>query len=65
MGRPEANRHRALGEGEMHLWLSAARPTLEAYWVDVFTTARKFGYPIEVLKNTSRETNRYGLLLVE
>lgn len=49
----------------MHLWLSAARPTLEAYWVDVFTTARKFGYPIEVLKNTSRETNRYGLLLVE
>jgi len=42
-----------------------ARPTLEAYAVDVFTTARKFGYPLEVLKNYDLETNRYGLLLVE
>jgi len=33
--------------------------------VDVFTTARKFNYPIEVLKNYGEETNRYGLLLVE
>ncbi len=44
---------------------SVARPTLEAYGVDVFTTARKFGYPIQVLKNYQEETNRYGLLLVE
>ena len=42
-----------------------ARPTLEAYGVDVFTTARKFGYPIEVLNQYDQETNRYGLLLVE
>ena len=44
---------------------SVARPTLEAYSVDVFTTARKFGYPVEVLKGYEEETNRYGLLLVE
>lgn len=44
---------------------SSARPTLEAYCVDVFTTARKFGYPIEVLNKYDQETNRYGLLLVE
>jgi predicted metal-binding protein len=44
---------------------SLARPTLEAYCVDVFTTARKFGYPIQVLKGFEEETNRYGLLLVE
>jgi predicted metal-binding protein len=44
---------------------SKARPTLEAYCVDVFATARKFGYPIGVLKGFSEETNRYGVLLVE
>lgn len=44
---------------------SSARPTLEAYGVDVFTTARKFGYALRVLKNYGEETNRFGLLLVE
>jgi len=44
---------------------SLARPTLEAYGVDVFTTARNTGYPIEVLNRYDQETNRYGLLLVE
>ncbi len=44
---------------------SSARPTLEAYAVDVFTTARRFGYPLAVLKGYEEETNRYGLLLVE
>jgi len=44
---------------------SLARPTLEAYCVDVFATARKFGYPIQVLKGFGEETNRYGALLVE
>jgi predicted metal-binding protein len=43
---------------------SLARPTLEAYAVDVFSTARKFGYPIQVLKSYQEEMNRYGLLLV-
>jgi predicted metal-binding protein len=44
---------------------SLARPTLEAYSVDVFTTARKFGYPVRVLKGYEEETNRYGVLLVD
>jgi hypothetical protein len=33
--------------------------------VDVFTTARKFGYRIDVLRDYGEETNRYGVLLVE
>ena len=42
-----------------------ARPTLEAFGVDVFATARKIGYPVRVLKGYEEETNRFGLLLVE
>ena len=44
---------------------SEARPTLEAFGVDVFSTARMMGYPIQVVKNYQEEMNRYGLLLVE
>ena len=44
---------------------SLARPTLEAYCVDVFATARKLGYPIQVLKKYTEEMNRYGALLIE
>ncbi len=42
-----------------------ARPTLEAFGVDVYATARKMGYPIQVLKGYEEEMNRFGLLLVE
>jgi predicted metal-binding protein len=42
-----------------------ARPTLEGFCVDVFSTAGKFNYPIRVLKGYGEETNRYGALLVE
>ena len=42
-----------------------SRPTLEAFGVDVYTTARKLGYPIQVVKDFHDEMNRYGLLLVE
>ena len=42
-----------------------ARPTLEAFGVDVYATARKRGYPIQVLKGYEQEMNRFGLLLVE
>ncbi len=42
-----------------------ARPTLEAFSVDVFATARKFGYPIQVLRGYKEKTNRYGALLLE
>lgn len=44
---------------------SKSRPTLESYSVDVFGTARKFGYPIQVLRDFGEEINRYGALLVE
>ena len=44
---------------------SLARPTLEGYCVDVFATARKFGYPIQVLREYGEEMNRYGALLIE
>lgn len=41
------------------------RPTPEALGVDVFATARKLGYPIEVLTDRSQVMNRYAFLLVE
>lgn len=42
-----------------------ARPSLEAFAVDVYGTARKVGYPIHVVRSYEEETNRFGLLLVE
>jgi predicted metal-binding protein len=43
----------------------SARPTPEAMAVDVFSTVRKLGYPIEVLSDYSKTMNRYAFLLVE
>ncbi len=42
-----------------------ARPTLEGFCVDVYATARKMDYPIQVLKGYEEEMNRFGLLLIE
>jgi predicted metal-binding protein len=42
-----------------------ARPSPEALAMDVFSTVRKVGYPIEVLSNYAQEMNRYAFLLVE
>ena len=42
-----------------------ARPSMEACGIDVFTTARSNGYPIEVVLDESSEQNYYGLLLIE
>lgn len=42
-----------------------ARPTPEGMGIDVFTTVRKVGYPIEVLTEYSQTMNRYAFLLVE
>lgn len=42
-----------------------ARPTLEAFGVDVYGTARRMSYPIQVVKDYHDEMNRYGMLLVE
>ena len=42
-----------------------SRPTLEAFGVDVYATAHKMGYPLQVVKGYEEETNRFGLLLLE
>ena len=43
----------------------SVRPTPEALGVDVFATARKLGYPIEVLTDYDQAMNRYAFLLIE
>lgn len=43
----------------------ASRPTPEAFGVDVFATARKCGYPIDVLEDFGQTQDRYAFLLVE
>jgi predicted metal-binding protein len=42
-----------------------ARPSMEACGIDVYTTVRSNGYPIEVVKNYSDDANYYGLVLIE
>jgi predicted metal-binding protein len=42
-----------------------ARPAMEACGIDVYATAHKNGYPIEVLKDKSCEGNYFGLVLIE
>jgi predicted metal-binding protein len=42
-----------------------ARPSLEGLGVDVFGTARKQGYNIDVLTDFDQKMNRYGMLLIE
>lgn len=42
-----------------------ARPTPEGMAVDVYTTVRQVGYPIEVLKDYSEKMNRYAFLMIE
>jgi predicted metal-binding protein len=43
----------------------SARPTPEAMAVDVFSTVRKIGYPIEVLSDYRQAMNRYAFLMIE
>jgi predicted metal-binding protein len=43
----------------------SSRPTPEAMAVDVFSTVRQKGYPIEVLTDYSQTMNRYAFLLIE
>jgi predicted metal-binding protein len=42
-----------------------ARPTPEAMAMDVYSTVRRAGYPIEVLPDYDRAMNRYSFLLIE
>ena len=41
-----------------------ARPSPEALGVDVFTTVRKTGFPINVLTSKNQNMNRYSFILV-
>ena len=43
----------------------SSRPEPEALGVDVYTTVRKVGYPVEVLSDYSQAMNRYSFLLIE
>ena len=42
-----------------------SRPAPESMAVDVFSTVKKFGYPIEVLTDYSKEMNRYAFLMIK
>jgi len=42
-----------------------ARPAMEACGIDVFSTVKKFGFPIEVVRTTRQCPNYYGLILVD
>jgi predicted metal-binding protein len=42
-----------------------SRPTPEALGIDVYSTVRKAGYPIQVLFEYSQKMNRYAFLLIE
>jgi predicted metal-binding protein len=44
---------------------SMARPTPEAFGIDVFGTARLYNFPIEVLTDRGQIMNRYAFLMVE
>lgn len=42
-----------------------ARPSMEACGIDVFATAREYGFAIHVVKDRTDERNFYALVLVE
>ena len=42
-----------------------ARPAMEACGINVFSTVKKFGFPIEVVRTTRQCPNYYGLILVD
>jgi len=42
-----------------------ARPSMEACGIDVFSTVKKLGFPIDVIRTTRQCPNYYGLILVE
>jgi len=42
-----------------------ARPGMDAMSIDVYKTARKAGYDVNVLKNNTQPTDRFALLLID
>jgi len=53
------------GERESCINKEDSRPGPESLAVDVFSTVRSVGYPIEVLSSYDQEMNRYAFLMVE
>jgi len=45
--------------------LKSARPTPESMAIDVYSTARKYNFPINVLTDYAQTMNRYAFLLIE
>ncbi|MCJ7446230.1 MAG: DUF2284 domain-containing protein [Bacteroidales bacterium] len=45
--------------------LSKSRPSPEAFAIDVFSTIKKAGFEINVIKTTHQEINRYAVLMIE
>jgi predicted metal-binding protein len=52
-------------EEEQCRYPERARPSMEACGIDVFSTVRKMGLPIEVVRTTRQCPNYYGLLLID
>ncbi|MFW9997239.1 MAG: DUF2284 domain-containing protein [Candidatus Odinarchaeota archaeon] len=44
---------------------NVSRPTPEGMAVDVFTTVKRVGYPIAVLRDYSEKMNRYAFMMLE
>jgi predicted metal-binding protein len=42
-----------------------ARPSMEACGIDVYATARKNGFPIDVVRDYDGDQNYYGVVLIE
>ncbi len=53
------------GDRESCINKEDSRPGPESLAVDVFSTVRSIGYPIEVLHSYDQEMNRYAFLMVE
>jgi predicted metal-binding protein len=43
----------------------SSRPSPEGMAIDVFTTVRQYGFPIQVLTDYTQPMNRYAFLLIE
>jgi predicted metal-binding protein len=52
-------------EEKLCLHADRARPAMEACGIDVFSTVKKVGFPIEVVRTTRQCPNYYGLILVD
>ena len=52
-------------QGRQCRYPQRARPSMEACGIDVFSTVKKAGFPIEVVRTQRQCPNYYGLLLVD